>query len=40
MSRLFLDLNEALQGADEKSRALLIRRLRAALEDWQGNDAG
>lgn len=40
VSRLFLDLNEALQGADEKSRALLIRRLRAALEDWQGNDAG
>ncbi len=36
VSTLFLDLNEALTGAgDEKRRAVLIRRLRAALEDWQ-----
>lgn len=36
VSKLFLDLNTALTGAaDEKTRAVLIRRLRAALEDWQ-----
>ncbi|MCB1344008.1 MAG: hypothetical protein KDK09_01655, partial [Rhodobacteraceae bacterium] len=36
VSRLFLDLNEALTGAtDEKTRAVLIRRLRAALQAWQ-----
>ena len=35
VSKLFLDLNEALSDAsDRKSRDVLIRRLRAALDDW------
>ena len=39
VSRLFLDLNEALTGAtDEKTRAVLIRRLRAALQAWQDDN--
>ena len=34
VTRLILDINEALRAeADEKSRAVLIRRLRRALED-------
>lgn len=41
VSTLFLDLNEALSGAgDEKARGVLIRRLRAALEDWQAGHGG
>ncbi|GAB1379357.1 MBL fold metallo-hydrolase [Pararhodobacter aggregans] len=41
VSKLFLDLNEALSGAgDEKARGVLIRRLRAALEDWQAGHGG
>ena len=36
VSKLFLDLNEALTSAtDEKIRATLIRRLRRALEEWK-----
>ena len=38
VSKLFLDLNDALSGAsDEKNRAVLIRHLRGALEEWQDN---
>jgi len=41
VSKLFLDLNEALTGAgDEKARGVLIRRLRGALEDWQETHGG
>ena len=41
VSKLFLDLNEALSGAgDEKARGVLIRHLRAALEDWQAGHGG
>ena len=36
VSTLFLDLNAALtDAADEKTRAVLIRRLRATLKDWK-----
>jgi metallo-beta-lactamase family protein len=35
VSKLFLDLNEALTNAtDEKTRAVLIRKIRRALDDW------
>lgn len=37
VSRLMLDINEALRGMpDEKGRAVLIRRLRRALEEGEG----
>jgi metallo-beta-lactamase family protein len=41
VSRLILDINEALAGAaDEKARAVMIRRLRRALEDVQSAGGG
>ena len=41
VSKLFLDLNEALSDAgDEKARGVLIRRLRGALEEWQAGHGG
>jgi metallo-beta-lactamase family protein len=36
VSRLFLDINDALAGAaDERARDVLIRRLRRALDEGQ-----
>jgi metallo-beta-lactamase family protein len=41
VSRLFLDINDALAAStDEKSRAVLIRRLRRALGDEEPQDQG
>ena len=41
LSKLILDLNDAIrQEADEKGRARLIRKIRRALEDGNGKDAG
>lgn len=35
VSKLFLDLNQALtQATDEKTRAILIRKIRRALDEW------
>jgi len=36
VSKLFLDLNDALStAADEKTRSVLIRQVRRAIDDWQ-----
>ena len=41
VSKLFLDLNEALSGtADDKARGVLIRRVRSALTDWRDDHPG
>ncbi len=41
VSKLFLDLNEALTGiADDKARAVLIRQVREALTDWHERHGG